>query len=210
MKRINWKKLLPESDALIIQLGSYNGVECEEYGLNTVLKEQNHQAILVEPQSNVFAELVQNYKHASSRLWFENLAIVHDRGTGSARLFLKGPESSLVRHTERPSEDVWLEDFAYLKNKYRINRVHGLFMDIEGLEYDVIKDILTHTDVVIEFIRFEYILVHNYQRIDKLLEENGYTVCKDWSHAGDKVAIRNDIFDFEHSTGIVTRKDLPC
>ena len=68
MKRINWKKLLPESDALIIQLGSYNGVECEEYGLNTVLKEQNHQAILVEPQSNVFAELVQNYKHASSRL----------------------------------------------------------------------------------------------------------------------------------------------
>lgn len=209
MQRINWKNLLPESDALIIQLGSNNGVACEEYGLNTVLKEQNHQAILVEPQSEVFAELVQNYKHASSRLWFENLAIVHDRGTGSAKLFLAGPESSLVRHTMRPFEDVWIEDFAYLKNKYRLDRVHGLFMDIEGLEYDVIKDILTHTDVVIEFIRFEYILVPNYVKIDRLLEETGYTVFKDWTHGGDKVAIRNDIFDFDYSTGIVTRKELP-
>ena len=195
---LDWGLLLPVEDAVIVQLGANDGIACEEYGLNRCLKEQNHMAILVEPMSGAFANLALNYAHAASRLHFENLAIAHDRGTGKARLYLSGVESSLVRHRPGHEDDhevVRLETFQYLIDKYRLTHLDAVFMDIEGLEYNVIKDILENCTIQPNFLRYEFLLSDNIEGLDQLLMDHGYMVFMDATHKGDKIAVMKDVYE---------------
>lgn len=195
--RLDWKLLLPESDAIIIQIGSNDGIACEEFGLNTILKANNHIAILIEPLKKEFVDLVINYANACSRLHFENCAIAHDRGTGLARLYLDGVESSLIRR--KPDNEnfdvVRIETFAYLIDKYRLSKINGIFLDIEGLEHDVIKHILEDCKIFPDFFRYEYILSDQQEEMDQLLIANNYLVFNDVTHSGDKVAVKKDLYE---------------
>ena len=197
MPKFDWKLVAPKEDALVIQLGSNDGRACEEYGLPEYLKENNNIAILVEPLKKEFLDLVVNYSTAKSRLFFENLAIAHDKGTGQARLFLDGVESSLVR--KKPDNEnfdvVRVETFQYLIDKYKLTKIDGIFIDIEGLEYEVIKHILEDCKIKPDFFRFEYILSEEQELIDLMLRDHDYKVCLDMTHRGDKVAVKKEIYE---------------
>ena len=74
--RINQEQIKPEEPQWFVQLGANDGILCEGYGLRSILLEQKHNAILVEPLPEVFERCKENYKDANSTLYFENIAIV--------------------------------------------------------------------------------------------------------------------------------------
>jgi hypothetical protein len=62
--RINQEQLKPGETQWFIQLGANDGIMCEGYGLRSILLEQKHNAILVEPLPEVFERCKENYKDA--------------------------------------------------------------------------------------------------------------------------------------------------
>ena len=196
----HWQMFVPKDNAIIIQLGANNGKNCDEYGITDVIHSQSHLAILVEPLKKIFVDLVINYDNAKSRIHFENIAIVHDVGTGQAKLFIEGVdgiESSLVRR--KPTTDsydvVRLENFQYLIDKYRLTEINAVFIDIEGLEYEVISDILLNCTVKPLMFRYEFTLSEYQQELDQILIDHGYVVKKDLTHGGDKIAVKRELYE---------------
>lgn len=198
MDKINWKNFIQEENSIIVQLGAYDGITCDEYGIHDLLLNKKHNAILVEPVSSSFKVLQKTYENANSVIKYENIAIVPS-DTETAKIFLNGVESSLVRYSEENIketekwETVSTKKFNYLVTKYNLKYIDGLFIDIEGMELFVIEDILTNTSIPIKMIRYEFILCKDQEKLDSILKEHGYEIYMDATHRGDKVAILKGI-----------------
>ena len=203
--QINQTQLDPGETQWLIQLGANDGVMCEGYGLRDILLEQKHNAILVEPLPTVFERCKENYKDANSKIYFENIAIVPTKTNEYEKIYHNddheaepGVQSSFVRY--EPSEKfdlVRVEEFNYLVKKYKLTRIHGLFIDIEGLEYDVLDSIFKTINIPISFIRYEFPHVKDPDALDNMLIDRGFKVFQCKHGAGDKVAISYEFMEVE-------------
>jgi len=203
--QINQTQLNPGETQWLIQLGANDGVMCEGYGLRSILLEQQHNAILVEPLPEVFERCKENYKDANSKLYFENIAIVPTKTSEYEKIYHNddheaqpGVQSSFVRY--EPSERfdlVKVEEFKYLVEKYNLTKIHGLFVDIEGLEYDVLDSIFKTINIPISFIRYEFPHVKDPEALDNMLRDCGFKIYACPHGGGDKVAISNDYREIE-------------
>jgi FkbM family methyltransferase len=203
--RINQEQLKPGETQWFVQLGANDGVMCEGYGLRSILLEQAHTAILVEPLPEVFERCKENYKDANSTLYFENIAIVPTKTNEYEKIYHNddheaepGVQSSFVRYEASERFDlVKVEEFKYLVEKYNLTKIHGLFIDIEGLEYDVLNNIFDTVNIPISFIRYEFPHVKDPDALDNMLLDRGFKVFQCGHGFGDKVAISPEFIEVE-------------
>jgi len=203
--RINQDQLNPGETQWFVQLGANDGVMFEGYGLRSILLEQKHNAILVEPLPEVFERCKENYKDANSTLYFENIAIVPTKTNEYEKIyhnndhgFDPGVQSSFVRYDPSEIFDlVKVEEFKYLVEKYNLTKIHGLFIDIEGLEYDVLDNIFNTINIPISFIRYEFPHVKDPDELDNMLIDRGFKVFQCKHGKGDKVAISYEFMEVE-------------
>jgi FkbM family methyltransferase len=203
--RINQTQLDPGETQWLVQLGANDGVICEGYGLRSILLGQQHNAILVEPLPEVFERCKENYKDANSKLYFENIAIVPSKTNEYEKIYHNGDheaepgvQSSFVRYEPHEKFDlVKVEEFKYLVEKYKLTKIHGLFIDIEGLEHDVLDNIFKTINIPISFIRYEFPHVKDPEALDDMLRDYGFKIYACPHGDGDKVAISNEFKEVE-------------
>lgn len=95
--KVDYKKYLNKEN-IILQIGSYDGVECEqEYGLRKDILNGKYISHLVEPLPDKFELLKQNYSLSKGLNFYYNLAIYNKNGVEN--FFCNTTESSFVRHT---------------------------------------------------------------------------------------------------------------
>lgn len=68
-------------------------------------------------------------------------------------------------------------------------------MDIEGLEFEVIKDILENCTIQPNFFRYEFILSDKIEELDQMLVDHNYMIFQDATHRGDKIAVNKDFYE---------------
>ena len=89
------------------------------------------------------------------------------------------------------------QEYFNLVEKYNLTKIHGLFIDIEGLEYDVLDNIFNTIDIPISFIRYEFPHVKDPDALDNMLMYRGFKVFQCPHGAGDKVAISPEFIEIE-------------
>jgi FkbM family methyltransferase len=190
MKSIDYKFFLSEED-VILQVGSYDGIECElEYGLRDLMIKNHYNVHMIEPLTDKFESLKNNYSEANSAISFYNLAIFNK--DGEEKFFLSETESSLIRHTDKEFVYVKTNTIQTFLQQNEISKVDCLFLDVEGVEHIIIFDLLNKSSIRPKLIRYEFPHLLNEDELIKMLEDNGYFVYNCCFAAGDRVCIRSE------------------
>ena len=189
---MNFKKLIENiKDGYFIQIGAYDGISNDEFGLRDKLFNESHTTILVEPIPEYFDKLVENYKISKSEVYFENIAISDKKEI--KKIKVNGQDTSFVRNFEYDVDllDVRCEPFSYLVDKYKIKKINALVIDTEAYELVVIESVLS-TNLQIDIIRYEFIHLSDddLYKLEKNLMENGYDIFQDETSYADKIAIK--------------------
>jgi len=194
MKNYNLNHLLKNiKNGYFIQIGANDGVSNDEFGLKDILKNEDHTAILIEPIESYYLELINNYKNFKSKLYFENIAITEKKEIKS--LSLNKQDSSFVRLHDGDKIEVNCNTIKYIFNKYNIKKINGLFIDVEGYEFNILNSLFSFKHPQIDFIRYEFWWVENKEELDNLLINNGYSIFQDEYSYADKIAIHNSILN---------------
>jgi FkbM family methyltransferase len=189
---LDYHKYIGEND-VIVQVGAYDGVECEEhYGLREIIMSAKHECHLVEPLPDVFEKLKENYKSSINDINFYNLAI-YDKD-GECDFYLHGTESSFVRHEDCQSIKVKTQTFHSFLNENSIENIDALFLDVEGVEDVIISQLFNNTNIRPKVIRYEYPHILDNKSLQKFLRSQKYVVAQCIHGEGDRVCIRNDVF----------------
>lgn len=196
MFSIDYKKVIKEND-VIVQIGAYNGVECEEsYGLRELILNEKHECHLIEPLPDAFSFLVKNYKQSINDVNFYNLAIYD---TDSERNFHFNPkipvESSFVRHKDCPSIKVKTQKLSTFLKENNISKIDGLFLDVEGVEDSIIHQLFEDTNIRPKVIRYEFPHLRNNESLEKFISKQNYVIMQCMFGSGDKICIRTDILE---------------
>jgi FkbM family methyltransferase len=137
-------------DFFVIQIGACDGVMADP--IHDWIKRSNWRGILVEPQELEFEKLRDTYRQEHDRLVFENVAIADKNGTctlhrikDSARTddWERGFASLLARFASDRSiaEVVPCITFDTLLRRHRVSRVDLLQIDVEGYDFELLKQI---------------------------------------------------------------------
>lgn len=194
---LDYKKYLSSGD-MILQVGANDGITCEDYGLRELILNKEFLVHLVEPVPQEFEKLKINYANSQSHLIFHNIAI-WDR-TGNCDLVLHGPnntESSLVNHENKHnaiSINIPVFTFVDFITNNNLKSIDALFLDVEGVEGIIIRDLFLHTMIRPKIIRFEYAHIANLLAVKNILTENKYHVFFCPFGGGDLICIRQDLF----------------
>jgi FkbM family methyltransferase len=196
MFNLDYKKFIDPND-VIVQIGAYNGVECEEsYGLRELILNSKHECHLIEPLPDAFKSLKENYKNSINYIKFYNLAIYDTDGEKDFYFNSQIPvESSFVRHTDCPSITVKTQKLSTFFNKNNITKVDGLFLDVEGVEDSIIHQLFEDTDIRPKVIRYEFPHLKDNESLEKYISKQNYVIMQCMFGAGDKICIRNDILE---------------
>jgi FkbM family methyltransferase len=177
-------------DFFFIQIGANNGVTNDP--IREYVLKYHWRGILVEPQPDVFRELVANYA-GETQLLFENVAIAPEDGVVTlltvdhpspsphwhAQASLKRshvtdnlPKGTLVKELKVPALSV-----STLLSKHAISKIDLLQIDAEGFDYDIIK-MFDFNKVKPTIINFEYICLNGPRRREcwKYLADWGYSL----------------------------------
>jgi len=189
---MNFKNLIRNIDnGYFIQIGAYDGVSNDEFGLKDKLFNETHTTILVEPIPEYFDNLVENYKTSKSKVYFENIAISDKKEI--KKIQLNGQDTSFVRKFDSDVDllDVNCEPFSYLVDKYKITKVDALVIDTEAYELVVIESVIS-TNIDIDIIRYEFVHLSDtdLDKLENILIENGYDIFQDETSYADKIAIK--------------------
>ena len=193
---LDYKKYLSSGDT-ILQIGANDGITCEDYGLRELILNKEFLVHLVEPVPQQFENLKLNYANSQSQLIFHNIAI-WDR-TGNCDLVLHGPnntESSVVNHENKDNAiriNVPVVTFSDFISNNNLNNIDALFLDVEGVEDIIIKDLFLQTMISPKIIRFEYVHLTNLLDVKNMLSENNYHVFFCNFGAGDLICIHQDL-----------------
>lgn len=189
-------------DFFFIQVGAHNGTDGDP--IRKYVTSRHWRGILVEPQPEVFRELVANYK-GEPQLVFENAAI--GEADGTAELYVPraadGATATLLAtfHKEvllrRIGGDMAIVTVKVptlspksLLEKHGVTRVDLLQIDVEGFDYEVIK-MFDYSTLKPTIIRFEHIHLARRDRdaCTSFLKGMGYHLAK---LGLDTVAFRPD------------------
>jgi FkbM family methyltransferase len=134
------------SDFFFVQVGANNGEDHDQ--INAMIRRYNWRGILLEPQPDVFADLVRNYA-GHDRLIFENAALGYsdgeqefwtvpgEHGLGS---FDKGVlRRSGFHDSETKQLLVKTVSAQTLLAKHAVGHIDLLQVDAEGFDFEVIK-----------------------------------------------------------------------
>lgn len=167
----------------VLQIGAFDGHACDP--LLEILQDENISAILMEPQKIPYERLVERYA-TNPRVSLINAAVAeHD---GVVKLYVPGsadsPKASLiaqhhrrfgsdakdVRELEVPSVSV-----GSLVNMFHGERLHLLQVDIEGMDYQILKCFFD-AGVEPDVLNFESLHLSRAERLAsrQLLNARGY------------------------------------
>jgi FkbM family methyltransferase len=187
---INYQNYIKEND-VIVQVGSYDGIQCEEYGLREIILHNKHECHLIEPQPSAFENLKINYKDSINQINFYNLAIYDSNGEQDFHIHPSIPvESSFVRHTNFDTIKVKTQTFEVFLNENSIINIDCLILDVEGVEDTIIHQLFKNTTIRPKIIRYEFPHLKDNESLEKYITDNGYEVGKCVFGAGDKICIR--------------------
>lgn len=196
MQTKDYKKYVKNND-IIIQIGSYDGVECEqEYGLRDLIMHNNYTVHLIEPLKEKFEELKNNYSKSKSNIIYHNFAIYNKNGEET--FFINSTESSFIRHKDKGSILVKTKTFYTFLNDNLIENFDLLFLDVEGVEDTIIKDLFDNTKIRPKIIRYEFPHINNEKELIKIIELNDYIVYNCCYASGDRLCIRKDLIDVDN------------
>lgn len=193
---LDYKKYLSSGDT-ILQIGANDGITCEDYGLRELILNKEFLVHLVEPVPQQFENLKLNYANSQSELIFHNIAIWDQ--TGNCDLVLHGPnntESSFVNHENKDNAiriNVPVVTFSDFISNNNFNNIDALFLDVEGVEDIIIKDLFLHTMIRPKIIRFEFAHLTNLLDVKNMLSENKYHVFYCPFGVGDLICIHQDL-----------------
>jgi FkbM family methyltransferase len=157
-------------DPFFLQIGAHDGVDDDP--IHPLVTRYGWQGLLVEPQPDVFAQLVRNY-HGVPRLDFANAAIADHDGTATLYAPAEGPTQSagtcLVSFSEAvlrrrigptaPIREMHVPALTMrsLLAQYNVARVDLLQIDTEGYDFEVLKMLDDCEIKMPRLIRFEYV-----------------------------------------------------
>jgi len=178
-----------QSDIFFLQIGAHNGLDKDP--IAPLVRKHHWRGLLVEPQKQVFAKLLENYA-GEKQLLFENSAIAEKDGTFTLYAFEgvtdENPASmatSSRRHyltlnsEGRRGKVTAIEVPALSLNsllaKHRVDRVDILQIDTEGYDYNIIR-MIDFTRIKPKIIHFESNYLNRSQKTEclRLLDEQGY------------------------------------
>jgi len=179
-------------NGFFIQIGSYDGISNDQFGLREKIVNEDHTSILIEPIKEYYDRLVLNYKQSNSTIYFENIAISDI--SEIKKIQLNGQDTSFNRVFDKSVEmvDVRCEPFSYLINKYGLNKINVVVIDTEAYELVVIESIFSN-NIEIDIIRYEFVHLNKDDliKLENILIMNGYEIFQDDSSYADKIAIKN-------------------
>ncbi len=187
-----------------VQVGANDGWECDP--IRKFVREHHWRGILIEPQPNVFARLVENYRD-EPQLVFENTAVAREPGvatlyrlrddpslppwaTGLARFNLE----SLRSNRNIPNIGKYIEEISVPTMTLRqIIAKHGLpcvdllQVDVEGYDFEVLK-MVDFEGCRPGIIQYEYFHLSRDDQVGcrQFLIDRGYRLC---SVLGDTIAV---------------------
>jgi FkbM family methyltransferase len=188
-----------------VQVGANDGIVADP--LRPLILKFGLRGLLIEPQSDQFAELIKNYS-GSPQLLFENCA-VGDRDGECVMYRIRdsaphsGPVSCLTSfskaavlsqpnvRTEHIEEFVVsLKTFRSLMTTFKIDDVSLLQVDAEGLDFEIVK-LAFAAGIRPDIINFEFALLPYHERVEchNVLRINGYQFLE---IGMDMIAVRRD------------------
>lgn len=191
----DFKNYIYDND-IIVQLGANDGVRCEEYGLRHIMKNEgrNLQCHLVEPLPNVFESLKNNYKDSANDIHFYNLAIYNKDGELNFYMNKDTVASSFVINKDNSTViQVKTNTMKTFLKENNISVIDCLFLDTEGVEDTIIKELLSETSIRPRMIRYEFPHIKDNEELEDFISSYGYRITRCRHMAGDKVCIREDI-----------------
>jgi FkbM family methyltransferase len=202
-----WRRLVrrlvsQQHDIFFVQVGAMDGVLFDP--LHEYVVRHNWRGLLIEPLSDIFAELKQTYDGREGLL-FENVAIADQSGhrdmlricreaidDGKVPCWAKGvstfteprnmlgPNSLHKSELEqmRPfikTETVWCERLEAVFAKHNVRSIDVFVTDVEGYDYDVIKqlDLMTYSPSLIRIEWANLSEVHKHLTMEHL-QQYGY------------------------------------
>jgi FkbM family methyltransferase len=178
-------------DFFFIQIGAHNGKDGDP--IRKYVTSRHWKGILVEPQPQVFRELVANYRQ-EPQLVLENAAIAEKDGTAemyvprgangaSATLLASFSKEVLVRRVGRntPIDTIPVPTLSFktFLSKHRVSHVDLLQVDAEGFDYEIIR-MFDYSLAKPTIIRFEHIHLSRAHRrqCTEFLKSLGYRLAK--------------------------------
>jgi len=186
------------NDFFFIQIGACDGIMGDP--LYNMIKSYNWSGILIEPQKNIFNKLKETYKEHKN-LIFENVAI--SEKTGKRNLY-KLKEINLKHSWEKglasfyptktlagyEKEDIEIEEincltFDDLIDKYNVNKIDFLQIDVEGYDYEIIKQI-DFNKIKPVFLQYEHKHINkkDHRECIKFLKDQGYKIFHQENDSG--------------------------
>lgn len=192
-------------DVFFVQIGANEGHT--EDPLYRHIRLSGWKGILIEPQKEVFKQLVKNHK-ANPDLIFENVAISNDTKPKEFFFVEKTPDlpdfvTKLSSFERRVTEEL-LDHFPNAKlnsiqipcttvqelaKKHNVKKVNLLLLDTEGFDYEILKTVdLNELDIDMIVFEHRHLDAATQDEAIQGLKEHGYAVFKD-DH--DTVAFKN-------------------
>lgn len=171
MDKIDYLDFIKETEPIIVQIGSHDGILGEEYGLQNYLENLNNFSIfLVEPIEEYFNNLKNVYGKYKQNVKYCNYAITDVEGVSymleQGCMSKMDPNGSLKVYSK-----TWNN---FLLQNY-IKKIDLLLLDCEGYEFNIIKNI-NFNQLKPKVIRYEYYWIDNKEECDYYLIKNGYKI----------------------------------
>jgi FkbM family methyltransferase len=181
-----------KSGDIIIQIGSYDGIQCEDYGFHEFIFSLRGECHFIEPQFVPFRALKESYRNrkVNCKVNFHNLAIYNTNER--TEFYLNKTESSFVRHKNCKSIKVETRTLSKFLEENSIENIDCLFLDVEGVEDVIIHQLFETTSIRPKIIRYEYPHQKDNDKLQQFIFENGYDIIKCKYSNGDKICIKKD------------------
>lgn len=188
---MNYKNYLKDG-GVIVQIGAYDGISFENYGLQDLINQGNYDCHLIEPQEDAFETLQNTYANAKSSVRFHNCAIYTEDGEMP---FLKQQEYSsfVLPDPAGVMVTVKTKRLKTFFDENTITEISGLFLDVEGVEDELIRQLFDETEVRPDFIRFEYPHLKNLPELEEYIKQQGYIIEQCPYFWCDKICVRADL-----------------
>ena len=197
------------SEVFFVQIGSNDGLHGDP--IYKQVKENSWHGILVEPISEIFEKLKDNYRENWRGLIFENIAITaNDTGSGEF-YFVRNEDKALpdwvnqlssfdknviLKHAEYHPEireriavkHIRKDSFENMIQRNHVQTIDLIHIDTEGYDFEILKqiDIEKYHPGIIMY-EHKHLNEQDYKSSISLLKERGYKL---FAHKGDTLALQ--------------------